>query len=492
MQPITAPMLYDLMQCPHRPYMDLFANLARRDKTSPFLKLLWESSTAHELKVIACLEQPILDVSCYTGDEKERKTIEAIQNEEPLIYSGRVTADDLLGEPDLLRREGDGYLAGDIKSGSGEEGDDGTLKKHYGVQLALYTDILERQGLSSSRRPFVWDVHGKEVTYDVDEPQGKRNPWTMWEVYQDALIKMRQIVAQTYQTTPAYCGACKNCHWYTACLSNLETSDDLTLLPELGRAKRDAMVDRIPTVSDLAAAKIEGLISGKKTEFRGIGGADTLRKFHKRAKLIKTEGASPYLTATVSFPSSEIELFFDIEVDSTRDFCYLHGFVERSGGDSATEHYTAFFANAVNPEEEERAFREAWRYITERKPCAVYYYSNYERTAWRKLQIKYPFVCTADDIDNLFHSIDSVDLYSDVVKKATEWPTRDYSLKTLATYLGFNWRDAHPSGANSIEWFDRWIKTRDETIRQRILDYNNDDCVATRVLLDSIQELRTA
>ena len=43
MQPITAPMLYDLMQCPHRPYMDLFANLARRDKTSPFLKLLWES-----------------------------------------------------------------------------------------------------------------------------------------------------------------------------------------------------------------------------------------------------------------------------------------------------------------------------------------------------------------------------------------------------------------------------------------------------------------
>ena len=175
-----------------------------------------------------------------------------------------------------------------------------------------------------------------------------------------------------------------------------------------------------------------------------------------------------------------------------RDFCYLHGFVERHSGDIATERYTAFFANAVNPEEEERAFREAWRYITERKPCAVYYYSNYERTAWRKLQIKYPFVCTADDIDNLFHSIDSVDLYSDVVKKATEWPTRDYSLKTLATFLGFNWRDAHPSGANSIEWFDRWIKTNDETIKQRILDYNNDDCVATRVLLDSIQELRTA
>ncbi len=45
------------------------------------------------------------------------------------------------------RREGDGYVAGDIKSGSGEEGqdDDAKLKKYYGVQLALYTDILERR-----------------------------------------------------------------------------------------------------------------------------------------------------------------------------------------------------------------------------------------------------------------------------------------------------------------------------------------------------------
>jgi uncharacterized protein YprB with RNaseH-like and TPR domain len=76
-----------------------------------------------------------------------------------------------------------------------------------------------------------------------------------------------------------------------------------------------------------------------------------------------------------------------------------------------------------------------------------------------------------------------------VVRKATEWPTRDFSIKTLAKYLGFRWRDTHPSGAASIEWFDRWISTRDPEIRQRILDYNEDDCRATRVLLDGIRAL---
>ncbi len=46
-----------------------------------------------------------------------------------------------------------------------------------------------------------------------------------------------------------------------------------------------------------------------------------------------------------------------------------------------------------------------------------------------------------------------------------------------------------PSGAASIEWFDRWVKGRDPADRQRILDYNEDDCRATRVLLDGIRAL---
>jgi len=69
-----------------------------------------------------------------------------------LIYGGRISADGLLGEPDLLRWTQGGYVAGDIKSGAGVEGasedTDGKPKKHYAVQLALYTDILERMGFS--------------------------------------------------------------------------------------------------------------------------------------------------------------------------------------------------------------------------------------------------------------------------------------------------------------------------------------------------------
>ena len=108
---------------------------------------------------------------------------------------------------------------------------------------------------------------------------------------------------------------------------------------------------------------------------------------------------------------------------------------------------------------------------------------------YRKLQARYPDVCGADEIEALFTPPRSIDLYQDVVTKATEWPTRNHSIKTLAKYLGFVWRDTDPSGAASIEWYHRWVETRDPAVKQRILDYNEDDCVATAVLLEGIRAL---
>ncbi|MFH0351151.1 MAG: ribonuclease H-like domain-containing protein [Chromatiales bacterium] len=95
----------------------------------------------------------------------------------------------------------------------------------------------------------------------------------------------------------------------------------------------------------------------------------------------------------------------------------------------------------------------------------------------------------AANIEALFERPTWVDLYYDIVRPKSEWPTIDFSIKTLAKYLGFQWRDPHPSGAASIEWFDRWIQTGHATLRSQILEYNEDDCRATRVLLDGVRRL---
>jgi predicted RecB family nuclease len=96
------------------------------------------------------------------------------------------------------------------------------------------------------------------------------------------------------------------------------------------------------------------------------------------------------------------------------------------------------------------------------------YYPKHERTKYRQLQEKYPEVCSAADIEALFSPGRSFDLYYDAVFKS-EWPTMDWSIKALAKFLKFKWRDTDPSGAASIEWFDRWANAKDPAIKQRSL-----------------------
>ncbi len=487
---VTASGLYDLVHCPQRVALDIYGDASKRDPENPFVTLLWERGTLYEKEVIAKLTVPFTDLSALRGSDKERETLAAIQRGDALIYSGRITSGDLVGEPDLLRKATGGYVPGDIKAGAGEEGGgddhDGKPKLHYAVQLGLYVDVLERLKLSAGRRAFVIDIHGEEVAYDFSAPQGPRKPETLWDEYQSALTDMRGILANTLTPQGASSATCKQCHWYTFCSDQLTDADDLTMIPFLGRSLRDTMQPTLATIADLAAANPDGYIKGKKTSFAKLG-PDRLRLFHSRAVLLKSPTPKPYLRQPVVLPVSNVELFFDIEVDPMRDYCYLHGIVERRDGNNDGEKFVAFFADDLSAQAERDAFAAAYAYLTG-SGGIIYYYSKYERTIYRKLQAKYPDVCTADDIERLFDPARAIDLYFDVVFVATEWPTRDHSIKTLAKYLGFGWRDTHPSGAASIEWFDRWCRG-DPAMKQRILDYNEDDCRATRVLLDGIRAI---
>jgi predicted RecB family nuclease len=430
---VTASILYDLVYCPQRVALDAFGNQGARDPINPFVRLLWERGTLYERETIGKLRQPFLDLSVVQADERERQTLEAMNRGEPLIYAGRISAADLIGVPDLLRKEVGGYVPGDIKSGAGEEGggedSDGKPKIHYAVQLALYVDILERLGRSAGRRAFVWDIHGDEVPYNFMEPQEARNPRTLWDEYEWALNEARAILARQVAPQPAYTSVCKFCHWYTFCLKQLADTDDLTLIPFLGRSLRDVMQRAVPSIAAFAASNPEGFIDRRKTVFKGLG-PDRLRLFHARAVMLSEAVPKPFLRAPVTLRAVPVELFFDVEVDPLRDICYLHGIVERRNGDSATERFIHFFTDEPTPEAEREAFAAAFQYLSGQADGAIYCYSKYERTIYRKLQARYPEVCDADDIERLFEPPRMMDLYGDVVLKATEWPTHDHSLKT--------------------------------------------------------------
>jgi len=496
---ITASKLYDYIQCPHRVWRDIYGPQEEKIKDpSPFVELLWERGVVHEADVVSQLGQPFVNIAEGSFEERLQQTVKEMEKGTPLIYQGVIQHENLFGIPDLLERAESGfYVPTDIKAGRGMEGSDaetgveGKPKDHYAVQLGLYIEILKQLGFCRENKGLIIDVNRERVEYDLSQPKGKQQTTTWWVFYESVKHQVIRLVENEEQNKPAMSGTCKICLWHDSCKKWCETHDDLSRVFYVGRSARDTICRDlgIETASQLADLDIRSALLRKETDksfLRGIGAA-SLEKAAIRARIL-TQTKKPFISEKIIFPAVSTELFFDIEDDPTQDFIYLHGVYERRSGKECFKH---FLARQNAPEQEKEAWQEFWTYISTLpvNDFAVYYYSHHEKSAYNRLRKKYPDVISQNDLDAFFNNPNVIDLYSNVVLKKTDWPVSSYSLKDLATYIGFTWRDTSPSGALSIQWYNEYLKTGDDAILKRILEYNEDDCRATMVLKDAIGKL---
>jgi hypothetical protein len=59
-------------------------------------------------------------------------------------------------------------------------------------------------------------------------------------------------------------------------------------------------------------------------------------------------------------------------------------------------------------------------------------------------------------------------------------PTYSNGLKEVGSFLGFQWGDPQADGLQSISWREQWEKTHSESLKQKLVEYNLDDCEALR------------
>lgn len=502
MKYITASKLYDYTQCPHKVWRDIYGPQEEKIReANPFVEMLWKKGIKHEEKIIDNIDK-YLDLSDGSFEERFNKTIDALKNKTPLIYHGFLRYNNLQGEPDLLRLLPDGsYMPVDIKSGSGfagaddDIGEEGKPKLHYAVQLCLYNELLKKLGFADHDIGKIIDIHGDEVEYNLVAPKGVKDKTTWWENYEKIKINVNLLLDDKVKNKPAYSSKCKLCPWYSSCKSWCQTANDLTNIFDLGRANRDRINEDlfIENLNELMEIDIAAVMKQKEQEKKSGNknflfriSDNTLKKAIERAK-ISTITKTPVLYGVTDFPIVSYELFFDIEDDPTQEFVYLHGVYERHDG---KEKFIDFAAKEISPEAEKEAWLNFWKYIDTlpQDDFAVYYYSHHEKTTYRKMQKLYPEVISPEKVEQFFNNPNVIDLYK-IVRSKTDWPLPSYSLKEIAVYLGFKWRDETPSGALSIQWFNEYLEKKDPKMLERILLYNEDDCKATMIIKDALEKL---
>lgn len=513
---VTPNDFYSFHHCPHRLWKDVHSDPNDRDPVNPFMRLLWEKGIQHEEDVIKGIGE-YLDLSGGENDERAAKTIEAMRQGVPLIYHGLLRVDELMGEPDILQRQPDGqYYPVDIKSAmafesGGDDFDKVKLKEYYAMQLCLYVDALMRLGFTKDKIGVILDRDKNEVIYDLNTFRNQRDKRTWWEVYQEKKVEVLDIIQNKVQNDPALFSGCKLCHWYSACKTWCTEHDHTSRVYKLGRSFSDTLREDvgITTVQQLSTVDIDGLMREKEAKkeegepfLKGIGQGH-LEPMVRRARFLNSGVKEVRLLNPVSFPKTNLELHIDLETDPTQDIVYLHGVIERRGEKTV---YHAFIAEEVSKEAEEKAFRDFWEYVKSiNEDYIVYHYSHYEKTMYNKLREKYPDVASQEEMDRFFSPERCVDLYR-IVDRDTDWPLTSYSLKDIAKFIGFEWRVENPqenlgeaekaSGAASIKWFNEWVEAKKsgasaatiERLLEKILNYNEDDCMATIVVKDYLEE----
>ena len=496
MPTLTPSKLYSYLKCPHRVWRDEYGPQEEKDtQENAFVKMLWERGVNHEKEVVEKIGVYV-DMSEGSLEERFQKTLEALRKNTPLLYQGVLRFENDLGIPDLLMRMPDGkYIPIDIKSGSGVEGvgdDEGEQKpkKYYAVQLCFYIELLQKLSIPHTGTGRIIDIHHNVFEYELSKPLGKRDTRTFWEFYEQTKKDVSLLIHNQYKNTPAMSGVCKLCPWYRSCKKWCEDKKDITTLYYVGRKQRDVLEEDlgIKNVFDVSQLDAQDLIEQKKKDKHFLGGIgkSSLEKMITRAHIV-TEVKKPVVYEKIIFPRVSYELFFDIEDDPTQEFVYMHGVYERS---PSGERFIHFTAKEKTSEAQKDAWMRFWKYIETlpKGDFSVYYYSHHEKTTYRKMQKLYPDSISSEYVEAFFANPYVIDLYA-IISSKTDWPLGSYSLKAIAQYLGFSWRDETPSGALSIEWFNAYLETKDESFLQRILLYNEDDCKATMIIKDALEKM---
>jgi len=186
-----------------------------------------------------------------------------------------------------------------------------------------------------------------------------------------------------------------------------------------------------------------------------------------------------YVTDKPALPSANTRIYIDVEGIPDRDFYYLIG-VEVSHGTKRRSH--AFWANSVI--DEIGIWREFVQFLAELDTFTLFHFGAYETRFMQKMSAKYGGDPKLLDTirSSMFNVLSAI--YSHIY-----FPVYSNGLKTIASMLGFRWSTDNPSGLQSIAWRYEWERSGDDATKQKLLDYNRQDCLALEVVVDGIARI---
>jgi predicted RecB family nuclease len=264
---------------------------------------------------------------------------------------------------------------------------------------------------------------------------------------------------------------CQICEFRDCCRGKALANDDLSLLRSLTAPEIQKYKNRgVFAVNQLAYA------------FRPRRQRLGITRHDPTLKALAVRDRKVYFYGEASLPADcGTRVYLDVEGDLRTQRAYLIGMLVSKDG---VDHWHSLWADRSS--EEPAILGKMLQVLAEYQNPTIYHYGQFDVACLKRM-------AAITKTDHLIrHLIERAVNVLVIVHKHLYFPTYSNGLKDIGSYLGCSWTDVDAAGVQAVVWRTKWQQTGDQAFRNRLVQYNHEDCLALKCVTEFIYRNATA
>ena len=268
---------------------------------------------------------------------------------------------------------------------------------------------------------------------------------------------------------------CAECEFQARCQQHAVETDELSLLPGMTEKERKKLHAKgIFTVTQLSYTY--------RPRRRSKHGKSRPEKYHHSLKASSLRLGKIHIVGELDLKILGTPVYLDVEGLPNSDFYYLIGLqCHTDRGVTQKSHW------ADDRKDEHRIWNAFLKELSEIDAPSILHYGGYEKAFFKRMIDRYGFPAGTPHliqraVQESFNVLSA--LYGKVY-----FPTLKNGLKQVAGFLGARWKHQDARGTDSIMWRTQWERSREAATKDRLMNYNQDDCEALHLLVTTLQRL---
>jgi uncharacterized protein len=269
---------------------------------------------------------------------------------------------------------------------------------------------------------------------------------------------------------------CTICSWQKFCDKEARENGYLTDIDGIGAKTASLLITNGISDTQTLASYSEKQLGDKLSKFND-------QKYEKASVFVKQAQAyisgEPYRISNKNDNNCLLEktysgfYIFDIESNPDEKHDFLYGFLKINN--LFTKKEDLIYKPILNLKNNTReSYRKIIEILFSQKEWPVLHYGETEKIAIINIAKSLNF--SLEEIDLLASRF--IDLHT-LIRKSWILPIKNYGLKTVSSWLGFEWMQKNVSGSKALYWWIQYQITKNEIFLKKIIQYNKDDCLAT-------------